>query len=252
MPHTISYSALIPPNLFLLAALFGVVLAWRSPRLGLWLATAAIGSVYLLSTPLLAHSLIRATEALAGAMPRLPAPKAPAAIIVLGADMRSGAVAGEPDSVGPVTLERLAEAARLDRRLGLPILVSGGRLETGGISLADAMRTALSDDFRVPVEWREDRSRNTWENAAFSAAILRRAGVPSALVVTQPWHMARALWSFAAVGYPVRPAPTRGDARAPPASPAIFLPQVPALLGSYHALHELIGLLWYRIRYRGG
>ena len=43
MPHTISYSSLIPPNLFILAALIGTLLAWRSWRFGLWLATAAIG-----------------------------------------------------------------------------------------------------------------------------------------------------------------------------------------------------------------
>jgi uncharacterized SAM-binding protein YcdF (DUF218 family) len=250
MAHAISYSALIPPNLFLLAALFGAVLALRWRRTGLWLATVAITSLYLLSMPLVAHSLVAATEALTGAMPRVPATRPPAAIIVLGADMRSGAVTGDRDSVGPVTLERLFAAARLERSRHLPILVSGGRVGSGNLSLADAMRAALTDDFQVPVEWREDRSRNTYENAAFSAAILRRAGVPAALVVTQPWHMARALWSFAAVGYPVLPAPTQ-DARSLPASPAILLPQVPALLGSYFALHELIGLLWYRIRYRG-
>jgi uncharacterized SAM-binding protein YcdF (DUF218 family) len=250
MPHTISYSTLMPPNLFLLAALIGTILAWRSRRLGLILATAAIVSLYLLSTPLVAHSLIRATEALAGAIPRVPATRPPAAIIVLGADMRAGAGAGEPDSVGAVTLERLSEAARLERRRHLPILVSGGRVGSGEASLADVMRTALIDDFRVPVAWREDRSRNTWENAAFSAAILRRAGVPAALVVTQPWHMTRALWSFAANGYPVSAAPTQ-DARPQPASAASLLPQVPSLLDSTHALHELIGLLWYQIRYRG-
>ena len=251
MPHAISYSALIPPNLFLLAALIGTLLAWRSRRGGLVLATVAIGSLYLLSTPLVAHFLIRATEALAAAMPRVPTTRPPGAIVVLGADMRHGTGAGEPDSVGPVTLERLFEAARLERRRHLPILVSGGRVGSGDRSLADAMRTVLIDDFKVPVEWREDRSRNTYENAAFSVAILRRAGVGAALVVTQPWHMARALWSFAAVGYPVLPAPTPGAA-IQPTSAAILLPQVPSLLGSTHALHELIGLLWYRLWYRNG
>ena len=60
--------------------------------------------------------------------------------------------------------------------------------------------------------------------------------------------MARALWSFRAVGYPVIPAPVAGEANCP-LSVAAFLPQVPALLESYYALHELIGLAWYRVRY---
>ena len=66
------------------------------------------------------------------------------------------------------------------------------------------MMSALrQNDFAVPVRWREDRSRNTFENAAFSAEILRRAGGPSARLVTNSLDMARALWSFRAVGYAV-------------------------------------------------
>ena len=97
------------------------------------------------------------------------------------------------DTVGPLTLERLAEAARQERRLGLPVLVSGGRPdERSDDSLAGMMSVALQNNFGIPARWREDRSRNTFENAAFSAEILRRAGVPSALLVTQSWDMARA------------------------------------------------------------
>jgi uncharacterized SAM-binding protein YcdF (DUF218 family) len=249
MPHWISYSSLIPPNLFILAALIGILLAWRSRSFGLWLATAAIACLYLLSTPIVESWLIGATDALAGTMPRIVAKAPPAAIVVLGADIENGDMPGEPDRVGPVTLDRLAEAARLERRLGLPILVSGGRIGRARGSLAGAMSKALQDDFRVPVRWRENRSRNTYENAADAAAILRRADVPAAYVVTQPWHMARALWSFDAVGYPVTPAPTPGR-RVPPASAAMILPQVPSLLGSYLALHEILGLAWYVCRYR--
>jgi uncharacterized SAM-binding protein YcdF (DUF218 family) len=251
MPHAISYSSLIPPNLFILAGLIGTLLAWRSRRFGLWLATAAIGSLYLLSTPIVGHWLIRATDALAGAMPKAAAAVPPAAIIVLGADIAGSGAPGEPDSVGPVTLERLAKAAQLQQRTGLPILVSGGLTENSFDTLAAAMSRALAEDFRVRVRWREDRSGNTYENAAFSATVLRRAGIPAALVVTQPWHMARALWSFGTVGYPVVPAPTpKGSTLA--ISAAMLLPQVPSLLDSTRALHELIGLAWYRVRYRGG
>jgi uncharacterized SAM-binding protein YcdF (DUF218 family) len=113
------------------------------------------------------------------------------------------------------------------------------------------MSRALENDFLVPVRWREDRSRNTYQNAAFSGTILRQAGIPAALVVTQPWHMARALWSFDTVGYPVIPAPTP-KAQTLPVSAAILLPRVPSLLDSYYALHEIIGLAWYLCRYRKG
>lgn len=244
----LSYSSLIPPNLFILLAMIGVVVAWRRKPFGLALATAAIGCLYLVSMPLTAFVLIRATEAIAAAAPMAPADVPPGAIIVLGADARHSDIAGEPDAVGPLTLERLAEAARQQRRRRLPILVSGGPPGDPENSLAALMSRVLQEDFAVPTRWREDRSRNTFENALFSAAILRQAGVRAAFVVAHPWDMARALWSFRSVGYPVVPIPAP-DGRSLPVSAVAFLPQISALHDSYYALHELIGLAWYRLRY---
>jgi uncharacterized SAM-binding protein YcdF (DUF218 family) len=242
----LSYSSLIPPNLFILLALVGVLVAWWRKPLGLAVATGAVGCLYLVSMPLTAGLLIRSTEAIASLEPRSPSGAPPGAIVVLAADARYND--GEPEAVGPLTLERLAEAARKQRRLGLPILVSGGPPGRPGHSLAALMSKTLEEDFSVPVRWREDRSRNTFENAAFSAAILRQAGVRSALVVAHRWDVARALWSFRAVDYPVVPLPI-GEGRELSFSAASFLPQVPALKDSYYALHELIGLGWYRLRY---
>ncbi len=244
----LSYSSLIPPNLFILIGTAGVVIAWRKKRLGLALATGAIGCLYLVSMPVVASLLIRSTEAVADTIPRLASDTPPGAIIVLAADARRSDIPGEPDTVGPLTLERLAEAARQQRRLGLPILVSGGPPYGHGASLAALMSEALQADFGLAPRWREERSQNTFENASLSAAILRQAGIQSALVVAHRWDMARALWSFRAVGYPVVPMPVP-EGRGLSLSAAAFLPQVPALLDSYHALHELIGLAWYHIRY---
>ena len=242
----LSYSSLIPPNLFILLAMIGVLIAWRRKPFGLAVATAAIGLVYLAAMPVIAGLLIRFAEAIAFAEPTLPSDKPPGAIVVLSADARRSDIPGVPDTVGQLTLERLAEAARQWRRLGLPILVSGGGPR--GASLAVLMSRVLQEDFRVPVQWREERSQNTFENALYSAEILRGAGIHAALVIAHPWDMARALWSFRAVGYPVVPSPIP-EGGSPPLSVAAFLPQVPALLESYYALHELIGLAWYRVRY---
>lgn len=115
-------------------------------------------------------------------------------------------------------------------------------------SLAGMMSAALQD-FKTTARWREDRSVNTFESAAFSAEILRQDGVPAAIVVTHQWHMARALWSFRAVGYPVIPAPVHGQWSF---SVREYLPKVHALAQSTIALHELVGLGWYVWRYRVG
>lgn len=248
MPQWISYSSLIPPNLFILLAMVGVVLAWPWRRAGLVLATAATACLYATSTPAVSYLLIRSVDNLARVVPTLPLPAPPGAIVVLSAEYRHSSIPGGKDTVGPVTLERLAQAARDQRRTGLPILVSGGWLERADDSLAGMMAGSLESDFHVPVRWREERSRTTYQNALYSAEILRRAGISSALVVTNPWHMARALWSFSAVGYPVVAAPIREGQRLR-LSPSTVFPDVPSLMRSYYALHELIGLAWYAGRY---
>jgi uncharacterized SAM-binding protein YcdF (DUF218 family) len=222
------------------------LIAWRRKRFGLAVATAAIGLIYLAAMPVTAGLLIRSAEAIAFDEPTLQSDKPPGAIVVLSADVRRSDIPGVPDTVGQMTLERLAEAARQWRHLGLPILVSGGGPR--GASVAALMSKVLQEDFRVPVQWREERSQNTFENASYSAEILRGAGIHAALVIAHPWDIARALWSFRAVGYPVVPSPIP-EGESPSLSVAAFLPQVPALLESYYAMHELIGLAWYHVRY---
>jgi len=183
----LSYSSLVPPNLLILAAVIGVALAWRWKRLGLVLATAAIGSLYLVSMPVISYLLIRSTEAIADSIRTPHSEASPGAIIVLAADARRSDVAGEPDTVGPLTLERLAEAARQRRRLGLPILVSGGPPEGDNGSLAALMSKALQENFGLTPRWREERSGNTFENASFSHNRL----VPYTSFKRGSWRMPR-------------------------------------------------------------
>src|SRR5262249_49884550 len=158
----LSYSSFIPPNLFILVAAIGVVLAWRTKWFGLAVTTVAIGCLYLVSLPIVAHLLIRSTEAISVAIPMARAHAPPPAIIVFATDLRPGVAPGEADTIGPLTLERLAEAAGQQRHLGLSILVSGGPPRDGANPLAALMSEALRQDFGVTAQWREDRSRNTF------------------------------------------------------------------------------------------
>jgi uncharacterized SAM-binding protein YcdF (DUF218 family) len=76
----------------------------------------------------------------------------------------------------------------------------------------------------------------------FSAKLLRRVCVPSALLVTHPWHMTRALRSFHAVGYPVIQSALHVG-KIFSLSARVFFPQVAVLLDRYYVLHELFGLM---------
>ncbi|MGH8457637.1 MAG: YdcF family protein, partial [Stenotrophobium sp.] len=49
----------------------------------------------------------------------------------------------------------------------------------------------------------ENRSRNTWENAVFSKALVHPQAGEHWLLVTSAWHMPRAIGCFRAAGWPV-------------------------------------------------
>ena len=97
---------------------------------------------------------------------------------------------------GSLTLDRLRTGAALHRRTDLPILVTGGTTQPRTATVGVVMAESLRDDFRAPARWTEPKSDDTWENARFSAAILKAEGITSVYVVTHAWHMRRAVLAF--------------------------------------------------------
>src|SRR5947199_1708793 len=102
----VSYGAWAPPEVLILLAVFGGLLALISQRVGLTIALAASLCLYALATPAVSSSLMRAAEAGAPDAPDLAGAQA---IVVLGADLRLG-TDGAPDTLGPYTTERVVYA----------------------------------------------------------------------------------------------------------------------------------------------
>lgn len=153
---------------------------------------------------------------------------------------------GSGRGVDALTLERLAKAADLARATGLPVLVSGGRDGAEGPSLGELMAQRLMFQFEVREPWIESRAVNTAENAAFSADLLKPKGISAAYLVTQDWHMARAQMAYAAYGITTVPAAiSTGSLNGP--LRARWLPSLSAGTRSAWAVHEIIGLIWYRL-----
>jgi len=136
-------------------------------------------------------------------------PQAPA-IVVLGGAIKP------PDRRQPLPMlgdssDRVWHAARLYHAGKAPLLLLSGGSDpaVNNLSEARAMQWFLRD-LGVPSQalLLEEDSRTTQENAAFSAAILKRRGIDRVLLVTSALHMRRALAHFEAQGIKVVPAAT--------------------------------------------
>jgi uncharacterized SAM-binding protein YcdF (DUF218 family) len=109
------------------------------------------------------------------------------------------------------------------------------------------MARSLHDEFGITVRWVEPAAANTWENAQFSAAMLHAAGINSVYLVSQAWHIRRAVMAFARFGIATTPAPLRFE-RTPRFTLDEFFPRITAMRSSYFALHEWIGCAYYALR----
>ncbi|MHB1206664.1 MAG: YdcF family protein, partial [Rhodospirillaceae bacterium] len=240
----------LPPADFLLVTIAGLAAAlcgWR--RLGLVLVVLGICAGYLLTTPFIAGELAKMVETIPPVDLASVRPSGTQAIVILAAGLSPNAPEYAGVTIDNITLQRLRYGAHLWRLNELPILVSGGRAPTAVASLGYLMRKALETDFAVPVRWIEERSRDTYENAVFSAEILRAHGISKILLVTDASHIARAVAQFEEAGLTVIPAPTAFIAPSR-TFPEDYMPRLSGLQGSYYALYELLGTKWYAARHR--
>ena len=232
---------LLPPGSLLLVAITGAWLlarhgAGRARRLGVTLLALGLGGLWLLSVPAVADLLLRAADRVPALDPARAADAQAQAIVILagGGTRHSAPEYGHTPAAGDTLLERLAYGAYLAHRTGLPVLVSGDFAES------ESMHTVLARDFGVATRWIESHSRDTFQNAAYSAPILRAAGVTRILLVTSASHAYRASREFEAAGLSVVAAPVGVWT---PQEPNVrrLLPSVVGLRDSTEALYELVG-----------
>lgn len=167
-------------------------------------------------------------------------------IIVLGGGMRgSDAAPGETSALMEASMVRTFAARALWQRLDQAptILVSGGG--AGDTSEAALMSHLLAQSGVPPSRLvREESSRSTRENAAFSAALLASMQAERFYLVTSAMHMPRARLAFDGVGLPICPWPVDQQAFMPDVG-GLWIPSLRPLQKSTTALHEMKGLVWY-------
>jgi uncharacterized SAM-binding protein YcdF (DUF218 family) len=241
----------MPPLSLLLLLALGIFLCHRQRKLGKLLILASFSLLWIASTPFFAegalHMLETQTSPLDISHPDSRSPTADAIVILGGGTYFHAPEYAGLDTVCGTTLVRLRYGARLQRETGKPILVTGGKPLGNSLSEAQQMRISLEQDFRVPVRWTEDESNNTLENARDSFRILQQAGIRRIYLVTHAWHMARAAGVFRHAGFEVVEAPTAFTTRYR-TDLLSFVPRAESLLDSRIFIHEVIGLLWYRVK----
>jgi uncharacterized SAM-binding protein YcdF (DUF218 family) len=94
----------------------------------------------------------------------------------------------------------------------------------------------------------ESRSRNTYENALFTARLLRERGWRRILLVTSASHMPRAVLLFRHQELQVVPASTDVQVVRRPFALVRLMPDVEALRKSTRAIKEYAGIAVYWLR----
>lgn len=234
---------LLPPlNLLGLAGL-GLWLA-RRRRWGLYVCIGSLLLLGLLATPWLSSRLLQAMETVAVLQP--PFKDGAQAIVVLGGWAYDHAAEFGAPAVSPYALQRLHYAAWLQRRTGLPLLVTGGS-PNSHVAEGKVMAMILQRDFGIHARWVEVQALDTAQNARFSARLLRPEGIATVYVISQAWHLPRALPQFERHGLHAIAAPV-GMTRAVQLNALSVLPTGFGLLDSYLACHEAVGRVGYAMR----
>jgi uncharacterized SAM-binding protein YcdF (DUF218 family) len=241
--------AILPPGGIILLLLLGHLFGRRF--LGRLFSLTGLLALYLLSIPV-------TSEWLAGQQTQYPPlngeqllARGAQAILVLTASQEDHNPeldgAARPNGLG---LQRLSHALRLHRETGLPIVLSGGPMREGEQALAVTYAAWLEQLAGVEALATEERSRNTRENLAYSAELLRERQLERVALVTHAFHMPRAMLSATADDLDFIPAPfSLADKPQAPDDPRWlrWTPQSSALAHNYLLLHELLGTFWYRV-----
>jgi uncharacterized SAM-binding protein YcdF (DUF218 family) len=240
---------ILSPLVFvILGAVVVLLLGIDRRRAAMALLSTGLLVMLVLSTGPVANLLLRPLESRYPPIAVDPPPVG--AIVVLGA----GVVDGAPDEGGSAALSdeatrRVIYGLRLYRGLGVPIVVSGGRVWGKGETEAD-VSAALLARLGVPegIVVKEGGSRTTWENARRVAQILSQRGITRVALVTSAYHMPRAMLAFSRAGVTCVAAPTDYRVSKGRASLAEALPSFSALGQSFTSLREYLGIAQYRVR----
>lgn len=194
-------SIILPPFLLVAMWLFSLVLIRLNYRkLGYSLSILGACCLYIISTPYFAIKLGE-TLVTPDNLTLQDYQKAQA-IVVLGGGIRDAQEIFSDVVADRNSLDRVRYTSYLHQKTGLPILISGY------LSEAKIMADELKMLSNIDTKWKEEKAKNTKENALYTKQILDKENINNIILVTNQWHMPRAKFLFEQQGFQVLPAST--------------------------------------------
>jgi len=238
-------SLLLPPGIFIIVLLcLGLWFLFKRHWKAGMLLFIMSGLMWAGSTAFFSDYLLRGLEA------GLQVPENPKGdIIILLDGGASGDVMDFSGRGAPSedTLVRIVTATRIQKKLGVPILVSGRILFHGKFS-GDVIAKRFLIDLGVPSDkiFLEGESKDTLENAKFSKEIISKTGYRKPVLVTSALHMKRSILCFEKNGVNVIPYPAY--LKTSVAEKYILTDYLPGdFYVTQRALHEYVGLLYTKL-----
>jgi uncharacterized SAM-binding protein YcdF (DUF218 family) len=150
------------------------------------------------------------------------------------------------------SVERILEGISLVKQgIADKLLITGGSGDpfNRGLSEARVLRTfALESGLRDEQVFVEETSRNTYESAVNATQMLRAGNYRQLVLITSAAHMSRAIAAFHKQGLFPQPYPVDFQTDREAIHPFDFIPSVRALNVMTDAVHELVGLMMYRLQ----
>ena len=238
-------SIILPPGIIIIIALIGIILIIRRKNAGLYLVSLAVTLLYIFSTPVFSGYLVSKLEPDQALNMDEPGNERAGAIVVLGCGRYPDAPEYGADDISECSLIRLRYAMELLKHKQLPVLLSGGSVYGEQVPEARIMEMILNEHFRQKATWLDSLSKNTLENAEFSARLLKQQNIDKIYLVTHAIHMKRASLAFEKQKIEVVPAPTYFYSFNRSGRKFInYLPSIGALTMTNAGLHEIFGILW--------
>jgi uncharacterized SAM-binding protein YcdF (DUF218 family) len=211
---------------------------WTWPVLGLCLV---------MMTPLGANLLVLQLEGHSRPLARCTSDGSRPLILLTGGLDRPAQNEQDFAALTEVSLRRVMDLwASGQVKVTQSVLVSGGGQVNGPTESELARALLIQLGARPEQVQSETHSTSTWENAR-EVSRLMPASTRQIVLVTSAMHMPRATMAFVAQGFDVCELPVEPQ-YLPPGGLGYYLPQSSSLQKSERALHEVLGLLVYRMR----